>query len=173
MSEATGSRFEIVQPHYEGQLPITDLQWFIRCRGLDDIKRTPYLNTVWKQRDGPITLESLAFGDTMDWIDSAYGDEEATRSLDMSYDFSNDDFKAEFRRRYPLVYQRIQTYEAIAAEVSRRRRVTLELKKNGSKGIVTFTLAVLLKADSKSLATRIKAAVEALKEAYQQAEREL
>src|ERR1700733_5409773 len=85
VSKATNARFEVVQPPPDHPLPIQNLEWFIRCRKLEDIEKTRYLNTVWKERNGSIWLESLAVGNTMSWIESAYGQEPAIKSLDLDY----------------------------------------------------------------------------------------
>jgi hypothetical protein len=171
VSKATNARFEIIQRSVDDSFPIKDVDWFIRCRSREDIERTPYLNSVWKVKDGPVWLESLAVGDTLDWIGSSYGEEAAGETLDLNYsEFSDKKFRAGFDSRYPLVQQRIQSCELIAEEAARKHRVHLELRGSGSKGIVVFTLAVRIPAeDSVSLTRQVGAGVAALRDAYQKA----
>ena len=171
VSKATDARFEIIQQFSDNPLPISNVEWLIRCRNREDIERTPYLNSVWKAKDGPVWLESLALGDTLDWIGLSYGDESAGQSLDLNYsDFSDKKFRAGFDSKYPLVHQRIQTYEAIAERASKKHGVHLELRSSGSKGIVVFTFAArMANRPAASLARQVEAGVSALKDAYQQA----
>jgi hypothetical protein len=168
VSKATDARFEAVQPPPDHPLPIQNLAWFIRCRKLEDIEKTRYLNTVWKERDGPIWLESLAVGDTMGWIESAYGQESAISSLDLDYSqFPSKEFQTEFKVKFPSVCERIAAYEEIAARVSKKRGVQIELRPNGSKGIVVFTLAAKIQArDQGALSEEILTNVEALKDVF-------
>jgi hypothetical protein len=170
VSEATGTRFEIIQQSGEYPFPIKNLEWFVRCRNREDIERTPYLNAVWKERNGPIWLESLALGDTLEWIGSAYGDEAATESLDLNYsDFTDEKFREGFDAKYPLVNQRVQSFELIAEQISKQHKVQLELRSAGSKGIVVFTFTVRISPDgSASLEKNVRAGIAALKDAFQQ-----
>jgi hypothetical protein len=171
VSRETGARFETIQQFADSPSSVKDSEWFIRCRNREDIEKTPYLNSAWKAKDGPVWLESLALGDTMDWVESDYGPEAAADSIDLNYsDFSDKKFRAEFDRRYPLVERRIQSCELIAGEASKKHRVHLEVRGSGSKGIVVFTLAAQLTAqEPASLTKQVSAAIAALKDAYQQA----
>jgi len=170
VSEATNARFEIIERAEDGSFPVKGVEWFMRCRNEEDIRKTPYLNTVWKERDGPVWMESLAIGDTFDWIGSSYGEETAGNTLDLNYsEFAEKRFRSQFNAKYPLVQRRIQSCETIAVEAGRRHRVHLELRSIGSKGIVVFTLSARLSALEKaSLAKRVKSSVTALREAYEQ-----
>jgi len=170
VSKATNVRFEIIQQSAGNPFPIKDVDWFIRCRNREDIERTPYLNSVWKEKDGPVWLESLAIGDTLDWIGSSYGEEAAAETLDLNYsEFSGKEFQTEFGREYPLVRQRIQSCELIAEEAAKKHGVHLELRSSGSKGIAVFTLeARMLAQDSSSLGKQVEASVAALRDAYVQ-----
>jgi hypothetical protein len=167
VSKATNARFEVVQPPPDHPLPIQNLEWFIRCRKLEDIEKTRYLNTVWKERNGPIWLESLAVGNTMSWIESAYGQESAMKSLDLDYSqFPSKEFQAQF----PLVCGRIGVYEEIAGRVSRERGAKIELRSNGSKGVVVFTLAAKIQEkDRGALSGEVLTNVEALRDAFAEA----
>lgn len=134
-------------------------------------RNIPFVNEVWRDEDDEIWLESLPLGDTIDWIEVAYGEEAAAMSIDVNYsDFGSKEFQKRFEREYPLVYQRIQRYEEVADGVSKSRKVNLELRKSGSKGIVVFTFAAkVTKPEIKSLTRKIESSVDALKEAYGQA----
>jgi len=171
VSKLTGARFEIVPVASSDSFPIKDLEWFLRCRNQDDVKRTPYLNSVWKLNGGAIWFESLAIGDTFAWIGSAYGEEAAAETLDLNFsDFGEKGVRAQLERRYPIAYRRISSAELVAREAGKRRHVHVELRSSGSKGIVVFTVAALIPtAKSSNLATRVGACVEALKEAHQRA----
>ncbi len=176
VSEATGAHFEVVEPHPAFPLPVEKLEWFMRCRNKEEIAKTPYLNAVWKERGGGIWLESLAVGDTVDWIELAYGDEVADKSLDLDFSSMVDPkFREELGRRFPIVMGRIKAYEQTAARVGKKSKVHLELRRAGSKGMLVFTLAAVVKspkgASTASLASAIRKSVSALKEAHEQVAR--
>jgi len=170
--EATGAHFEVVAPNPAFPLPVESLEWFMRCRNKDEIEAAPYLNTVWKERSGRIWLESLALGDTIDWIELAYGEERAAASLDLDYSrFDDQWFQADFNRRFPIVMARIREYEGVVAGISKTRKVRLEIRRAGSKGMLLFTIAARLDrlkgAGLESLRSAIKKNTSALKEAYE------
>lgn len=167
ISDATGARFEILSPPADHPLPIADVEWFMRSRVREDIEKAPYLNSAWKERDGPIRLESLMLGDTFSWIESAYGEDAAVASIDVNFsDFASKDSQARFAREFPLVYGRIQTYQSMAEEVAKRQKVRLELRQGGSKGIVVFSLVVKVEDGEPRLDERVKRGIDALREAY-------
>jgi hypothetical protein len=173
VSKATGVHFEVVAPHPAFPLPLDRLEWFMRCRNKDEIGNAPYLNVVWKERGVGIWLESLAVGDTIDWIELAYGEERAGESLDLDYSqFDEPSFKAEFNRKFPIVMARIREYEEAAAGISKRRRVHLEIRRAGSRGMLVFTIAARVSvskgASLSALGSAIRRSVSALKEAYEQ-----
>jgi len=175
VSKATGVTFEVVAPHPAFPLAADSLKWFMRCRNREEIAKAPYLNAVWKEKSG-IWLESLALGDTIDWIEIAYGEEQASKSLDLDYSrFEDPTFEAEFARRFPIVMGRIREYEGVAATVSKKRKVDLEIRRAGSKGMLVFTLAARVDvpkaATLKPLGSAITKNASALKEACQEIER--
>jgi hypothetical protein len=171
LSSLTGAEFEVSNTPDDFRNQSLNPRWFVRCKDMKQARNIPYLNEAWKQSDGTIWLESLPLGDTIDWIEAAYGEESAAKSIDVNYsDFGSKKFQAEFGSEYPLVYQRIQTYEEVAGRVSKSQKVHVELRNSGSKGIVVFTYAArLTETDAKSLSKKLEASVEALKEAYTQA----
>ena len=171
VSKATGVNFEVVPPHPAFPLAVDHLDWFMRCRNKDEIDKVPYLNAVWKERGVGIWLESLAIGDTIDWIEIAYGEQKATDSLDIDYSrFNDSSFQEDFKQKFPIVMGRIKEYEQAAAENSKKRKVHLEIRRAGSKGMLVFTIAALVKlpkgASQRSLGLALKKNVVALKEAY-------
>jgi hypothetical protein len=159
----------VVPAAVSDSFPVKDLQWFLRCRNQEDIERTPYLNSVWKLRDGPIWLESLAIGDTFAWIGSAYGEEAAADTLDLNFSgFGDKKVREQLESKFPNTYRRIRSSELVAADAGRRHHVHVELRSSGSKGIVVFTVAAQISAPkARTLAKQVGACVEALKEAYQ------
>jgi len=170
--EATDAHFDVVAPNPAFPLPVDSLEWFMRCRNKDEIEAAPYLNTAWKEKSGRIWLESLALGDTIDWIELAYGEERAAASLDLDYSrFDDQWFQSEFNRRYPIVMARIREYEGVVADISKARRVRLEIRRAGSKGMLLFTIAAHIDrpkgAGLESLRAAIKKNASALKEAYE------
>jgi len=172
VSKATGVNFEVVAPHPAFPLAVDRLEWFMRCRNKEEIARAPYLNAVWKERGAGIWLESLAIGDTIDWIELAYGEERAGESLDIDYSrFDDPSFQEDFKQKFPIVMGRIKEYEQAAAETSKKRRVHLEIRRAGSKGMLVFTIATLVESPSRatraSLRSAIRKNVHALREAYQ------
>lgn len=175
VSEATGARFEVVAPHPAFPLAVDRLEWFMRVRDREEIAKAPYLNAVWKEKRVGIWLESLAVGDTIDWIELAYGDEKAGASLDIDYSrFEDAVFQQDFAQRFPIVMARIREYEQLAADASKKSRVRLQIRRAGSKGMLVFTVAALVQSPksgtSGSIASALKRSVSALKEVYQQIE---
>lgn len=173
VSKATGVHFEVVPPHPAFPLAVDHLEWFMRCRNREEINKAPYLNAVWKEKSAGIWLESLAVGDTIDWIEIAYGEERAGESLDLDYSrFDDPSFQEDFGRKFPIVLGRIREYEQAAAVVSKERRVHLEVRRAGSKGMLVFTVAALVRrpkgASQASLGTAITKSVSALKKAYEE-----
>ena len=166
---ATSVHFEVIPPHPGFPLPVERLDWFMRCRVKEEIELAPWLNAAWKEKGDGIWLESLAIGDTVDWIEIAYGEEKVSQSLDIDYArFDDPAFLADFNQKFPIVLARIREYEQAAGEVSRRRKVKLQLRRAGSKGILVFTLAVHF--DSPETEPALRSAVErnaeALRETY-------
>jgi len=172
VSEATGVHFEVVPPHPAFPLAVDRLEWFMRCRNREEIAKVPYLNAVWKEKGVGVWLESLAVGDTIDWIELAYGDEKAGESLDTDYSrFEDASFQQDFKQRFPIVMARIREYEQVAAEVSKKRKVKLQIRRAGSRGMLVFTVAALVQtrkgASPASLVSALKKSVSAMKEAHQ------
>jgi len=176
ISKATGVHFEIVPPHPAFPLAVDRLAWFMRCRNKDEIAKSPYLNAAWKERRVGIWLESLAVGDTIDWIELAYGDEKAGASLDIDYSrFEDPAFQADFGQRFPIVMEWIREYEKVAADISKEMRVKLQVRRAGSKGMLVFTLASLVAAPKSasraSLGSALRKNVDALRKAYERIEK--
>jgi hypothetical protein len=171
-----GVHFEVIAPHPAFPLPVEKLDWFMRCRIKEEILAAPYLNAAWKEKGGPIWLESLAVGDTLDWIELAYGADQAEASLNTDYsNFSDASFKADFSQRFPIVMRRVKEYEDKVAAVGKKNKVRLELRQAGSKGLLVFTIAA--RVDTPKAATQVplenalKKAVEGLNEAYNSIEK--
>jgi len=172
VSKATGVHFEVVAPHPAFPLAVDHLEWFMRCRNKDEIAKAPYLNAVWKERGAGIWLESLAVGDTIDWIELAYGDQRASDSLDIDYSrFDDPTFQEDFKQKFPIVLGRIKEYEQAAADTSKKRKVHVEIRRAGSKGMLVFTIATLVKSPKSvtrpSLRLALRKSAFALREAYQ------
>jgi len=173
VSKATGVHFEVIAPNPAFPLAVDRLKWFMRCRNKEEIAQAPYLNALWKEKGEGIWLESLAIGDTIDWIELAYGEEKASASLDTDYSyFEEPSFQADFNQKFPIVMGRIREYEQVAADVSKKRKVHLKIRRAGSKGMLVFTVAALVQspkgAPQASLGSTLKKNVAALKEAYEQ-----
>jgi hypothetical protein len=176
VANATGVHFEVVAPHPAFPLAVDRLEWFMRCRNKEEIAKAPYLNAVWKEKGAGIWLESLAVGDTVDWIELAYGDEKAGASLDIDYSrFDDESFQEDFSQRFPIVMERIREYEQAAAAVSKRRKMQLQIRRAGSKGMLVFTVAALVRSPKRaslaSLGSAVTKSVSALKEAYGEIEK--
>jgi len=169
VSGVTGAKFEVVSPPPGFPFP-KGLEWLVRCRSLPDIKKVPYLNTVWREADGPVWLESLVLGDSVDWIGLAYGPEMADESLNLDYARMDDAaFKAELGKRFPLVLERLERYSGIAARVSAKTKTHLEIRRAGSGGMIVFTLAARMnvtRPSRASLLRRVRGNVGALRVAY-------
>ncbi len=170
VSKATGVHFEIVEPHPGFPLSLERLEWFMRCRNKDEIGRAPYLNTVWKEKRVGMWLESLAVGDTIDWIELAYGEEGVNQSLDIDYSRLEKDpvFQRDLEQKYPIVMERIKRYESEISRIAKKRRVHLELKRVGSRGMLVFTIAALVEPRKTlaSLGAALEKSIDAMREAY-------
>jgi hypothetical protein len=171
LSNLTGAEFEISNTPDDFRNQSINPKWFLKCKDMKQAREIPHINEAWKQKDGTIWLESLPLGDTIDWIEAAYGEEAAAKSIDVNYsDFGSKKFQNEFGNEYPLVYQRVKTYEELAVRVSKVSKVHLELRNSGSKGIVVFTFASIIKGvTSKSMGKKLELNVGALRDAYTQA----
>jgi hypothetical protein len=172
LTEATGATFEIIPPHPAFPLPVETLEWFMRCRRQNEIAGVPYLNTAWKEKRGSIWLESLAVGDTIDWIDLAYGEEQASKSIDIDYARLDDpSFRQEFSRRYPIVMDRLREFEQVVTGVAKKSGVHLHVRRAGSKGMLVFTVAAEVKprkgAGQEALGNALRKSVAALQESYE------
>jgi hypothetical protein len=173
LSQVTGVRFDIISPPPGFPLSLKDLQWFMRCRDREEIMRSPHVNAAWREKDGPTYLESLAIGDTIDWIELAYGEERASESLDLDYTYFDDpSFQDDFKRRFPIVLGRIKEYSDIIERISSKRSVQLEVRHMGARGMLVFTLAARLsnmkRLSRESFTEEIKKNVAAMKEAYEE-----
>jgi len=171
-----GVHFEVIAPHPAFPLPVEKLDWFMRCRIKDEIAAAPYVNAAWKEKRGPIWLESLAVGDTLDWIELAYGADQAEASLNTDYSrFGDASFKAEFGQRFPIVMRRVKEYEDKVAVVAKRTKVRLELRHAGSKGLLVFTVAARVDVPKAAtmvpLQNALKKAVEGMSAAYSSIEK--
>ena len=171
LEEATGVHFEVIAPHPAFPLPVESLDWFMRCRNKDEIDRSPYLNAAWKDKGGPMWLESLAVGDTVDWIELAYGEDKVGDSLSIDYSrFDDKSFQDDFSQKFPIVLERVREYDQAAADVSKRRRVQVEIRRAGTKGIMVFTISARLDlqrgATKRVLANAVAKNAAALNETY-------
>jgi len=171
VSDATGVTFEVVAPNPGFPLAVEKLEWFMRCRNKDEIARAPYLNVVWKEKGDGIWMESLAVGDTVDWVELAYGEEAVNKSLDLDYAAYDDpSVKADFKAKFPIVYGRIEEYEEAVTSIARRRKLKLGLRHVGSRGVLVFTVAAKLETRKGAGVASMKSSIEknsgGLREAY-------
>jgi len=170
LSRLTGAPFEISNLSPDDPLLKVNPVWFVWCPDAYYLKSMAHAQRAWRDDKG-IVLESAVLGDTIDWIELVYGDEEAGKSLNIDYsNFSSNEFREEFGSKFPLVYERIQRYEAITATISKEKHIYLEVRSIGSKGMLVFTLAAKIAGEDveKSLKEKIEVNAEALKEAYRE-----
>ena len=171
VEEATGVSFEVIPPHPAFPLPVDRVEWFMRCRKKEEISRAPYLNVAWKEKGAGVWLESLAVGDTVDWIELAYGEEKVNESLNLDYTtFDEPAFQDSFRQKFPIVIERIREYERVVATVAKRRKVKLQIRRAATRGMLVLTVAAFFKGQksASSLRTAVEKNASALKEAYRQ-----
>jgi hypothetical protein len=167
ISRIIGVQFEITNIEENRPNSLIHPLWYMSCLEITQASKIPYVNSLWRE-GGEIWVESLTIDNSSQLIELTYGEEAAARSSDLG--FESEEFQLELHRDYPIVFQKIQRYKSIANQVSERRKVQLELKKEGAEGIVDFTfVAKIMDTDDKSLENKLRANVEALKEAYQQA----
>ncbi len=167
VSKLTRANFQITDP---GRYPIPSekVKWFFWCPEITEMREIPYLNVVWADKSGNIYLDSMPIGNTTDWVEGAYGEEGARRSMDMDFtDLSK--VRNEFEGTFPLVGKRITEYEKIANDVSTRRNALIEIFYHGRKGRATLRLRGRIPSEDSSTGRvwdRIEATVKALKEAF-------
>jgi hypothetical protein len=167
VSQLTGARFEIREAE---NLPsrFKHVKWFMRCREITQASKIPYANSIWEE-DGEIWMESLTIGNSLQMIELTYGEKAAATSTHIDYSgFETKEFQTGFARKYPLVFHKIQIYETIATQVSKKRGLQLKLAKESSEGIIDFAFAAKLASDSKISKERFEEGVQALKEAWEQ-----
>ena len=167
VSKLTRANFQITDPGRYALQP-EKVKWFFWCPEITEMREIPYLNVVWADKSGNIYLDSMPVGNTTDWVESAYGEEAARRSMDMDFaDFSR--ARDEFERAFPLVGKRITEYEKTASDVSTRRNLLIDIFYHGRKGRATLRLRGRIPAGDSSTGPvwdRIEATVKALKEAF-------
>ena len=155
------ARFEITDP---GRYPVRseNLKWFAWCPEITEMREDPYVNVAWGDKSGNVYFDSMPVGNTTSWVESAYGEEAACRSMDIDFgDFSK--ARGEFERIFPLVGERITVYEKIVCDVSTERNVRLEIFYHGRKGRATLRLRGSLPA---GVRISIESTVDALVEAW-------
>lgn len=170
LSRLTGAPFRVTNPEPADPFIRTKLIWFVACPDAFYLNRMAYAQRVWKDEVG-ITIETDFLGNTVDWIELEYGDDVAGKSRTMDYtDFWSKQVQDEFALEYPRVAERVKLYQRIAANVSKRKAVNIEVRATNSDGMVWLTLAANAgNPDSKNLESVIATNVNALKEAFEEA----
>jgi len=166
VSSITNSRFEITTP---GKYPLqrASVKWFIWCPEITEAREIPFLNVVWADA-GNLYFDSLPIGNTVSWVEAAYGEEQAQESMNIDYA----DFAEACRilnQKFPLAGERISRYEKISSGISAKEGIQVGLFIHGRKGRATVRLRVQVPApDSvdENVRREISHAVKTLKVAW-------
>jgi hypothetical protein len=170
LSRITGAPFEPHPLHPEDTLNKEKPEWVVSYRDAAYVSKVPYVHRAWKDKIG-VHLESTSLGDTIDWIEAVYGEDVAGKSLEVDYsDFESKEFRERFGSEYPRVFQRILSYEEVASKIWKLRRIPVELRKDGSKGIAEFTFVVTLPPGPTVQKDKLEEGVRILREVWEEAD---
>lgn len=170
LSKLTGAPFKITTPGKHDPIFREHPVWFVSCPDAFYAKQTSHIEVAWEDSDGNIWLGSRVLADVIDWVEMSYGETGSTQSMDLDYTrFDDPQFQVEFTEKFPIIIDRIRTFENIAKRVSLEHNVRLEIKHSGLKGMLDFFLASKIEwkqAESEQLEKEIARNVNAMKEAY-------
>jgi hypothetical protein len=168
ISRLTKARFEVSDP---GSYPVarSDLQWFIWCPEVVEMKEIPHVNAIWTDKEDNLFLESMPIGNTSAWIEELYGEAGVRKTLTMDLSgFDNLDSRQKFVEVLPLLRDRLDNHERVVSEMSSKWGVNLRIRYFGRKGIATGRLRAFITAPNTDaeIANKLEVAVGALKDAF-------
>ncbi len=120
-------------------------------------------------------LDSMPLGNTVDWIEDAYGEDAIHELLPMDFTgLSGVEIQRILEGKFPIVNSRINAYLSISRDLASESKVDLGVTFYGRRGIVTYRLRVVIGArglDSESIVDKIMLAVKTLREAWSRIEK--
>jgi hypothetical protein len=169
ISRLTGAKFELrnvsdIAPRFGHPI------WFMRCREIMQANKIPYVNVLWRE-GGTIQIESLTLGNTSQWIEEIYGEEAVYPVLDMNLtDFGSQGFRKKFLKPFPSIQQRLDSYDDILKQVSKKHGTELTIRYDGGKGLAVFYLDGTVKVGKsvRLVIENVEKVVGALRDAYEQ-----
>lgn len=173
LSRLTSASFKLTAP---GSYPIArdTVKWFMWCPEIVEMRENPYLSVVWADQDN-LYLDSMPLGNTVDWIEDAYGEDAIHELLQMDFTgLSGVEIQRILEGKFPLVSPRINAYLSISRDFASESKVDLGVTFRGRRGIVTYRLRVVIGArslDSESIVDKIMLAVKTLREAWSRIEK--
>jgi hypothetical protein len=165
ISELTQTRYTVVEALPEFPPPSDQSTWYLLSLG--EIPETAHAHKVWIDGQGRIRIESMYLGNTSEWIEYEYGEEEAD-AVELDYPDLQSTRKI-LEKRFPLADKYLGAYQSILDEVSAKYGISLEMRCQGGKMVATFFMDATIDVkniDEKQKAERIKLNLDGLKEAW-------
>ncbi len=133
--ELTGARFKVVKPRRDSPVWRDKLVWLIQSSDLQRLGETSYANTIWKDTDGIVSIDTVSIGDTLEWIETEYGEQACGEAIKMKFgQLTNGEDRQKFAERFPNADKRLRAYEAIVERVSATRSVDIIITREKSWG---------------------------------------
>jgi hypothetical protein len=140
LSEEMGAPFRVAKPLPHDPATGENPKWFVICPDVKFAKQTGYARAAWADEADKVWIGSDIIGDSIEWIETFYGEESQEPNLDYST-LSDDAFEKELGKDFPRLLDHIKNIKSIARDVSESRKVHLEIKRSGSNDVQVFTLA--------------------------------
>ncbi len=137
--ELTGAQFKVVKLRRDSPVWRDKLVWLIQCSDLQRLGETGYANTVWKDPDSNVCIDTVSIGDTLEWIETEYGEQACGEAINMKFgQLTSREDRQKFGERFPTADKRLRAYEAMVERVSATRSVDIMIRREKSEGITTF-----------------------------------
>ena len=168
MSKITGVSYNIRESLPDFPPPADHASWYLLGSEFRGPRGTAHAQILWEDKNGRVFIQSMYVGNTTEWIGPIYGEEGAIAAMKIDYsDFNR--ARNTLAERFPAVEKRLREYESILADISSKRQVSLNLRRAGERGVVTFFVVAKIEprnltADKKAEILRLNA--DALKEAW-------
>jgi hypothetical protein len=174
LSELTHAPFVITAPRqYDlGKNP----KWYVTCLDGSYFEKTAHADTVWADQEGKVWLESTHLGSPTSWAEETYGERGGNQVMDMRIDYRHLTL-AQIQTRLkglPKVHDRIENYRQIAAEVSGKTGIPIEMVFDAKADLGWFLFRARLSPKAPSDFDKlIHRTITAMKEVYDRTESKL
>jgi hypothetical protein len=169
VNQLTNSHFELSDPN-RYPVPRGNLNWFMWCPEILEMRKIPYINVVWADKQDNVYLESMPVGNVLEWVEQSEGEDAVRQVLQMDLTgLGTRELRSLLGRDFPTIESRLAACEEIAEEVSSRRRVKVELIWHGRKGATACRLRSVIRfndSSRESMKTELESALGALREAF-------